>query len=284
MVRTDLETTRLSKELHALTETAKAINSPLELPELLDAVMKTIIGVLEQSDVGAIMLWDPTSGLFRPAAAVGYDLGVLKEIGLQAGESITGKIFDEGQACLLGTPDKVLGAMSDMRPPNREVMARSIGSQDLPKSAVAAPVSVGERKFGVLVLEALGHHKQFAEEDLPFVQTLADLVALAIDRDRLKAHEEIVRETRQKERMRSEVMATLSHELRMPLSAVKGYATALMLDEIPWSEAKRAEFLLHIVAACDDMEGMILDMLDSALIDVEQLKLELQPLRLQNIA
>ena len=62
--------------------------------------------------------------------------------------------------------------------------------------------------------------------------------------------------------MRSEVMATLSHELRMPLSAVKGYATALMLDDIPWSEVKRAEFLRHIVAACDDMEGMILDMLD----------------------
>jgi K+-sensing histidine kinase KdpD len=284
MVRTDLESTRLAKELHALTETAKAINSPLELQELLDVVMKTIVGVLEQSDVGAIMLWDPPSGLFRPVAAVGYDLEVLKEIGLQAGESITGKVFEEGQACLLGTPDKVLGAMADMRPPNREVMARSIGSQELPKSAVAAPVSIGERKFGVLVLEALGHHKQFAEEDLPFVQTLADLVAMAIDRDRLKVHEEIVRETRQKERMRSEVMATLSHELRMPLSAVKGYATALMLDEIPWSEVKRAEFLLHIVAACDDMEGMILDMLDSALIDVEQLKLELQPLRLQNVA
>jgi K+-sensing histidine kinase KdpD len=284
MVRTDIESTRLTKELHALTETAKAINSPLELPELLNRVMKTIIDVLEQSDVGAIMLWDPLSGLFHPAAAVGYDLEVLKEIGLQAGESITGKVYEEGLACLLGTPDEVLGAMADMRPSNREVMARSIGSQELPKSAVAAPVAVGERKFGVLVLEALGHHTQFSEEDLPFVQTLADLVALAIDRDRLKAHEEAVRETRQKEQMRSEVMATLSHELRMPLSAIKGYATALMLDEIPWSEAKRAEFLRQIVAACDDMEGMILDMLDSALIDVEQLKLELQPLRIQNVA
>ena len=284
MVRTDIESVRLIKELHALTETAKTINSPLELPDLLEAVMNTIIEVLEQSDVGAIMLWDQTCGLFRPAAAVGYDLEVLKEIGLQAGESITGKVFEEGQACLLSTPDEVLGAMADMRPSNRSVMARSIGSPELPKSAVAAPVAVGERKYGVLVLEALGHHKQFSEEDLPFVQTLADLVALAIDRDQLKARADAVREIRQKERMRSEVMATLSHELRMPLSAIKGYATALMLDEIPWSEAKRDEFLSQIVEACDDMEGMVLDMLDSALIDVDQLKLELQPVRLQNIA
>lgn len=284
MAPTNIESIRLTKELHALTETAKTINSPLELPELLDAVMKTIIEVLEQSDVGAIMLWDQSCRLFRPAAAVGYDLEVLKEIGLQAGESITGKVFEEGQACLLSTPAEVLGAMADMRPSNRSVMARSIGSQELPKSAVAAPVVVGKKKYGVLVLEALGHHKQFSEEDLPFVQTLADLVALAIDRDRLKAHADAVREIQQKERLRSEVMATLSHELRMPLSAIKGYATALMLDEITWSEAKRDEFLRQIVGACDDMESMVLDMLDSALIDVEQLKLELQPLRLQNIA
>jgi K+-sensing histidine kinase KdpD len=284
MVRTNIESTRLNKELHALTQTAKAINSPLELQELLDAVMKTIVEVLEQSDVGAIMLWDQSVRLFHPAAAVGYDLDVLKEIGLQAGESITGKVYEEGKACLLCTPDEVSLAMADMRPNNRDIMARSIGSQALPTSAVATPVAVGDRKFGVLVLEALNNHKQFVEDDLPFVQTLADLIALAIDRANLQAHADVVRETHQKERMRAEVMATLSHELRIPLSAIKGYATALMLDEIPWGEAKRDEFMRQIVEACDDMEGMILDMLDSALIDVEQLKLELQPLRLQNIA
>lgn len=85
MAVTNRNYTRITKELNALTEIAKTINSPLELPELLEAVLKTIIEVLEQSDVGAIMLWDQSAGLFRPAAAVGYDLGVLKEIGLRAG-------------------------------------------------------------------------------------------------------------------------------------------------------------------------------------------------------
>jgi K+-sensing histidine kinase KdpD len=271
-------------ELEALAEVAKALASPLELPELLDAVMQTIVRVVHQADVGAIMLWNDPAGVFRPAAAFGYDLDVLKEIGLRSGESITGKVFDDARPVLLGTPAEVAGAMADMRPFNREVFRRSIGSDRLPDSAVAVPITAGNERFGVLVLEALGTRDPFTQQSLPFVQTLADLIALRIDRERLQARADAVREARRADRMRSEVMATLSHELRMLLVTIKGYATALQLDEVAWSEAKRQEFLRLIEEACDDMESMIQDILDSSLIEVDQLNLERQPLRLAALA
>src|SRR3989304_3487573 len=182
----DMVGERLTAELEALTEAAKTLAAPVELPELLEAVMNTIVRVLEQADVGAIMLWDHAAGVFRSAAAFGYDLGILKEMGLRAGESITGKVFDSGQARLLGTPQDVAQAMADMRPFNRGVMARSIGSDMLPHSAVAAPIAAGKARFGVLVLEALDDHRQFTDEKLSFVQTLADLVALGIERESLE--------------------------------------------------------------------------------------------------
>ena len=134
MLTTKNDSLRLTREIHALTEIAKAVTSPLELQELLDAVMATIIEVVEQADIGALMLWDQSAGLFRPVAAVGYDLEVLKEIGLRSGESITGKAFDEGKISLLSTSEEVLQATADMRPFNREVMARSIGSQAIASS------------------------------------------------------------------------------------------------------------------------------------------------------
>jgi K+-sensing histidine kinase KdpD len=275
---------RLASELRALTAIAKAITSPLGLPDLLDAVMQTITQVVETADIGAIMLWDQSTGLLRPAAAVGYDFEILKEIGLRPGESITGKVYKECQARLLDTPESVSQAMADMRPFNRDVMARSIGTDALPMSAMAAPIFVADRKFGVLVLESLDHRNQSLEEDLPFLQSIADLVALAIEREQLETRADTMRDAQQAQRMRSEVMATLSHELRMPLSAIKGYATALMLEEISWSDTQRNEFLHQIVGACDDMESMVLEMLDSALIEVAQLKPEWQPVHLKNIA
>ena len=44
------------------------------------------------------------------------------------------------------------------------------------------PLQAGDRKFGVLVLQTLHRPAKFTESDVPFVQTLADLIALAIDR------------------------------------------------------------------------------------------------------
>jgi len=277
-------TEHLANQLYALTEVAKTLASPFGLSELLDAVMKTIVNVLEPADIGAIMLWDQSKGLFRPAAAIGYDIEILKEIELRSGESITGKVYNEARPRLLRTAKEVDQAMADMHPSNRRVMTRSLGTEEMPHCAIAVPIKVGERKFGVLVLETLDHHKQFDEDNLAFVHTLADLVALAIDRERLRTKADNVRDIRQVERMRSEVMATLSHELRMPLLTIKGYSTALLMDELQWSDEKHKEFLHLIEEACDDMEGMLKDILDSSLIEVERLEMERQPLRLQHIA
>ena len=173
---------RLSRELNALTQVAKTLSSPLDLPELLNAIMDKIIGVLDPADVGTVMLWEQSAGLFRPAAAFGYDLDILRNMGLRSGESITGKVYDEDEVRLFRTSVEIAVAMSDMRPANRTMMSQAFGSEQLPRSIIASPISVDEKKYGVLVLENINGPVEFKENDLPFVRTLADLIALAIER------------------------------------------------------------------------------------------------------
>lgn len=275
---------RLNKEYLALTEVSKTLTTPLELPELLDAVLKKIVSVVEQADVGTIMLWDQSSGLFRPAAVFGLDLEIMKEMGLRAGESITGKVHDEGKARLLGKREEVLEAMADMRSFNRDVFTRSLRTDIMPCCVLAAPIKTAEKKYGVLVLETLDGQTPFTENDLPFIQTFADLIALAIDRHYLELQLNTARDARRTEYLRAEIMAILSHELRIPLSAIKGYSTALQLDEVEWRKEKQQEFLHLIEDECDNMQVMLKEILDSSLIEVEQLTLERQPMRLQRIA
>jgi K+-sensing histidine kinase KdpD len=275
---------RHTRELHALTEVAKTLTAPLTLPALLEAVMSTLAHVLDSAERGVIMLWDQSSGLFRSEAAFGFDLAIMREMGLRAGESITGKVFDTGRPRLLVTAGEVEQDMADMRPANRTVRARAIGADLRPCGVLAVPLRVGERRFGVLMLETTQRPVRFTAKDLPFVQALADLIALAIDRARLAIEAEAIRDARQADRLRSEVMATLSHELRTPLAAIKGYATALLLEEVNWPEAKRREFLHLIDAECDNLQQMIADILDSSMIDVGQLVIEPQPIRLPRLA
>jgi K+-sensing histidine kinase KdpD len=275
---------RLESELRVLTEVAKTLTSPLELPELLEAALRCMAQVLEPAEAGVIMLWDPSAGLFRAAASIGFDREALGRIGIRSGESITGKVYDSGQAWLLENQEAVSLAMGNLRTANLSYLQRARGRDGLPESCLAAPLQVDGRRFGVLVLQTLHKPLAFAYRDLPFVQSLADLVALTIDRANLQAQADASRQARQEEHMRSEVMAALSHQLRMPLSAIKGYASALLLEELGWSEAKRREFLEMIDEECDGMETLIAEMLDSALIDIGQLKPEPQPLRLPRLA
>jgi len=246
--------------------------------------MDRLIGVLEPAEVGAVMLWDSASGLFHPAAAFGYDQEIFKSLGLRAGEGITGKVFAENTARLLNSPDEIARAMDDLQPGNMQIVIQSLGMDKLPLCTLAAPISVDGQKFGVLLLETIEGPAVFTEDEIPFVQTLADLIAMSIDRARLTAKTDTIRETREAERMRSELMAALSHELRLPLTAIKGYTTALLMDEVEWNPQKRAAFLQRIDAECDNMQVLLSDLLDSALTDMNQLSVEAAPVRLHRIA
>src|SRR5512133_3206401 len=131
-IATDHAVDLLKGQLHALTEISKTLTLPLELPELLNLVLRKITGVIPPAEVGTVMLWDESSGLFRPVAAFGFDFQYFKQIGLRAGESITGKAYDCDKAYLLKTHAEIAAAMANMRPANRAVYARSLGTDDLP--------------------------------------------------------------------------------------------------------------------------------------------------------
>jgi signal transduction histidine kinase len=275
------------KELYVITEVVKALTASESLPELLEAVMCKIDEVFEMSEFGLVLLQDPSDGVLRPHANCGsgfQDLEALHAITLEEGESIAGKVFTQGIARLLSSSEAISSDQVDMQPKNRALMERAFGPGVVPCSIVVSPIFAGKSKYGVLVLGTLQESRVFSEEDLPFVQTLADLIALAFERARLVDEAILIRDTKNADRLRAEVMATLSHELRTPLTAIKGYSTALLLDEISFTDEKRDEFLQLIDDECVNLQSMITDILDSSLIDVGELAIELQPIRLERLS
>ena len=120
----------LTSKLHALIEVAEVLAARLELPKLLQSVMDKIIEILEPAEFGIVLLWDPSTRLFRPQAVAGQglvDLEPLFELGLQAGESITGRVYATQEAQLLGTPAAVAEVMANMQPANRILLDQIYG-------------------------------------------------------------------------------------------------------------------------------------------------------------
>ncbi|MEJ2706397.1 MAG: ATP-binding protein [Anaerolineales bacterium] len=280
----NLQTELLSRELRTCAVIVRTLASVTELPSLLNAVVEEIGEALEPAQTGIVFLWDVSTGLMRPHAAFGYDLEIFKAIRLLDGESLPGKIYEQGEACLFDTPEKIASAMQDLRAQNRALWVRALNAKSLPESVIGAPIIAGEHKLGALYFESFKPSAVFTQQDLPFAQLIADLIALAVERARLHARAESYPAELPAVRLHFEVFEAISHELRMPLTAIKGYATALLLDEVEWSLAKRQEFLQLIEDECDDMEMLMSSLLNSALTDLNHFVLELQPQRLSKIA
>ncbi|HSN73725.1 MAG TPA: ATP-binding protein [Anaerolineae bacterium] len=78
----------------------------------------------------------------------------------------------------------------------------------------------------------------------------------------------------------TDLISTLAHEMRTPLTSIKGYSTALLMEDVTFSPETRREFLQFIDAECDVLETLIHDFLESSIIDAGMLRLEIQPVKL----
>ena len=102
-------------ELRVLTQIPKALTSRLPLPELLHQAMDRLNASLGPADVKIIYLRDGSSGVLRASASFGCDADALREVVLEAGESIPGEGFAEGHAQLYSSVNAVTNAMVDLR-------------------------------------------------------------------------------------------------------------------------------------------------------------------------
>ncbi len=80
------------------------------------------------------------------------------------------------------------------------------------------------------------------------------------------------------------MLSTLAHEMRTPLTSIKGYSTALLTEEVSLGPENQQQFLEIIDEECDILQNLIHDLLESSIIDAGLLRLELQPVMLPRLA
>lgn len=153
-----------------------------------------------------------------------------------------------------------------------------------PTSAVCIPLIAGQSRIGALILENRSKPGRFMPVDMPFLQTVADLTALAIENMALKKEVQETRALEEANRLKSELISTLAHEMRTPLTSIKGFSTALTMEQVNLPADQQREFLNIIDQECDILQNLIHDLLESSVIDAGLLKLEMQPVLLPRLA
>ena len=85
------------------------------------------------------------------------------------------------------------------------------------------------------------------------------------------------------ERLRTEFLGLVSHELREPLAAIKGSATTLLEDAAALDPAEMREFHRIIAEQSNHMRGLISDLLDAGRIDSGALSVAPEPSELAEL-
>jgi PAS domain S-box-containing protein len=184
----------------------------------------------------------------------------------------TGLSSQSGYTVLTGQPVIV----EEMKRETRFTASALVLDRQL-RSSVSVLIEGRERPLGVLIAFTR-ETRAFIQDDVHFLQSVANVLTAAIQRER---SEESVRQAReqaeQASRAKSEFLSRMSHELRTPLNAILGFTQLLEIDRPSPSQVESIE---HITRAGKHLLSLINEVLDIARIEAGRLALVPEPIDL----
>ncbi|HLF29116.1 MAG TPA: GAF domain-containing protein [Anaerolineae bacterium] len=255
--RTDLALARRVEELSTLQEIDRELNVSLDFNRVMDLTLKWGLSV-SGAEAGSIGMIDREQNELLLLASRGY-ASDCKTLPLEAG--LAAKSMRIGLPLLL-----------DDATPDPESAPASPGTQ----SQISVPIRRGSEVVGVLNLES-ARSNAFGATEFESAIRLADHAAVAITNARL--YEEVKRANDAK----SEFVSVVSHELKTPMTSIKGYTDLVIKGAAgPLTELQQ-QFLNTVRTNVERMSTLVGDLLEISRIETGRLKLDIKPVSMGEV-
>jgi len=261
------ELTRSVAELRALGDVVQAVNSSLDLQQVLVTIVTRAVQ-LSQAREGTIYELDETSGVFEPRANFGASdtmIEALRESRIRIGDTAVGRCAQERMPIQLADVGEGTG-----------YRLRDLLLREGIRSVLAVPLLREERVIGALVIRRT-EAGEFPQPVVALLQTFAAQSVLAIQNARLfeeirEKGEELAAASQHK----SQFLANMSHELRTPLNAIIGVTEMLLEDARDLKRDDEIEPLDRVIRAGRHLLALINDILDLSKIEAGKMELHLE--------
>lgn len=141
---------------------------------------------------------------------------------------------------------------------------------------ITVPIRREKRTVGIIVLES-ARPGQFDQDTLDFVLRLADHAAIAIENAHLFTAVEAANQAK------TEFISFVSHELKQPMTAIKGYTDLLVKGLAGDLTETQRSFLEVIRSNVNRMDTMVQELLDISRIEAGRLRLEIGQVALREV-
>jgi signal transduction histidine kinase len=108
--------------------------------------------------------------------------------------------------------------------------------------------------------------------------------AAALDRDRLRTQAAQAEALAEGNRMRTALLAAVSHDLRTPLASIKASVSTLRQTDVQWTPADEAALLATIEQGADRLDALIGNLLDMSRLSTGSLQPFLRPTSVDEVA
>jgi GAF domain-containing protein len=138
------------------------------------------------------------------------------------------------------------------------------------RAEMAVPLRTKNQVIGILHVQG-SQPNQFDESDLSTLQAIASLVSGAIERARLYTElQESVRQLQETDQLRRDVLSTINHEMRAPLTAILGFTDFLLRQQAGPLTQSQEEYLGDIRAAGERILNLVENILEAARLEEGQ--------------
>jgi len=278
--QTRVELRQKITQLTALHRAGLLFSSTLDREALMQKVLEALTSDL-QYDRAMISYYDPSRQVIMDARVLGVSPEIQafvrsREIPVTDPLSPEGLVLIQGQPLLVGD---VQAVWDRIHPLNQQL---ALLTQT--KAWIAVPLKIKNRIFGSLTVDRI-QANSLTQDDLELMMTVAHQVAIALDN--ASAYEQIeslnigleakvrerTSELEQADRLRSQFLSHVSHELKTPLTSIKGFLQNL-LDGLtgPLNE-KQQRYVSRMLDNSNRVIRMIEDLLDRTRIQSGRLDL-----------
>lgn len=138
-----------------------------------------------------------------------------------------------------------------------------LGSDTLPAApALYVPLSDEYQRLGALAVLPENPRRVLLPEQRHLLETFAGQLGLAMERAQLAERAETARVTAETESLRNTLLASISHDLRTPLSVIAGASSTLAERGAELDERSRSDLARSIEAKARDMSELVSNVLD----------------------
>jgi two-component system, OmpR family, sensor histidine kinase KdpD len=239
-------------ELSALSEVGKALNATLRVEEVFRLILGSSLDLLGANE-GAIMLMNDSKKELEIASYKGPREEEMKERTVLLDETIMGEVAEKQQPLLLHAD---------------EIRQRDGDFLDGVQSAMCVPLVRRDELLGVLSVHETEGKKVFTELDLNALEFFAEHAAIAIGNARLfQSERETIARLEELDRLKSDFVATVSHELKTPLTAIIGGAKTVGSRGSRMSPEQHSSFMRMIERQGTRLLRLVEDVLTASRIE-----------------